>query len=73
MAQRGSGSAPRDKRQDKKKQLQVAPGRFRLDIWENFFTRRLVRHWDRLPRAVEGSLSLEVLNKHPDVALHNQG
>ncbi|KFQ96720.1 hypothetical protein Y956_15239, partial [Nipponia nippon] len=51
--------------------FKLKEGRFRMNIRKKFFTMRVVRHWNRLPREAVDAPSLEVFQVRLLVALSN--
>ncbi|KFV57918.1 hypothetical protein N341_01109, partial [Tyto alba] len=49
--------------------FKVKEGRIRLDLTKKFFTMKVVKHWNRLPKEVVDAPSLETFKVRLDVAL----
>jgi len=51
--------------------FKLKEGRLRLHVSKKFFTMRVMRHWNRLPREAVAAPSLEVFKARLDGALSN--
>jgi len=51
--------------------FKLKEGRLRLEMRKKFFTMKVVRHWERLPREAVAAPSLAVFKDNLDGALSN--
>ena len=52
--------------------FKIVGNRFNFDITRNFFTYRVVEEWNKLPREVVGSATIETFKSRLDKSLENR-